>query len=311
MKRYFPSYIRMPAIFFLSAGILEYMIDSGDMPAFIKYPEVFGLLMLILFVLVVFEICFAAINNLLWKMMPEEERQQKLEAAAKTPSWFTNFIKNATKAKPVAEEGDIVLNHNYDGIRELDNALPPWWLYGFYLTIIVGVIYMAKYHVFGGQTQAEEFETEMELARIEIEEYKKIAKDLVDVNTVTLMTEASDLSAGKQVFEQNCAVCHKPDGGGSIGPNLTDKYWVLGGGIKNVFKTISEGGRPSKGMEAWSKKGLKPSQIQQVASYVLSLQGTNPPDAKKAEGDLWEEEVTSEVEVEKKEEVKADTLQIQ
>ncbi|MFD2433343.1 c-type cytochrome [Mesonia maritima] len=127
--------------------------------------------------------------------------------------------------------------------------------------------------------------------KLAIEEYKKTAKkNLVDVNTVELLTEEADLAAGKKDFFQvNCVACHKADGGGGIGPNLTDKYWILGGGIKNVFKTISEGGRSGKGMVAWEQT-LKPLERAQVASYVLSLQGTTPDDPKEAQGDLWEEE---------------------
>jgi cytochrome c oxidase cbb3-type subunit 3 len=287
MKRYFPLHVRVPLIFFGSAGILEYFIDSGNQPAFIKYPEIALLLCLILFIIIVFEICYAAINNMMLRMLSEEERQAKIEEAVNAPSWIANFLKNATNATPIEQEEEIVLNHNYDGIKELDNALPPWWVWGFYATIVFSVVYMAKYHVFDGDSQTQEFENEMELARLEIEEYKRTAKDLVDYTTVVALTEAADVEAGKAVFVQNCAVCHKPDGGGSIGPNLTDEHWVLGGGINNVFKTISQGGRPSKGMEAWSKKGLKPSEIQQVASYILTLAGTNPEGAKAPEGEVW------------------------
>ncbi|MDV7394148.1 c-type cytochrome, partial [Arthrospira platensis SPKY1] len=85
------------------------------------------------------------------------------------------------------------------------------------------------------------------------------------------------------------AACHRPDGGGSIGPNLTDDYWILGGGIKNIFKTIHDGGRDGKGMVSWVGI-LKPSEMQQVASYIMTLNGTNPADAKAAEGDVWKEE---------------------
>ena len=290
MKKYFPQHVRVPLIFFASAGLLEYMIDSGDQPAFIKYPEVSGLLLLILFILIVFEVCYAAINSIMLRMLSEEERQARLEVASGKPSWISNFLKNATNATPIDQEEEIVLNHNYDGIKELDNALPPWWVWGFYATIVFAVVYMARFHVFNGESQIQEFENEMELARIEIEEYKKTAKDLIDYTTVVALTEAVDLEEGKAIFTQNCAVCHKPDGGGSIGPNLTDKHWVLGGGISNVFKTISKGGRPSKGMEAWSKKGLKPSEIQKVASYILSLEGTNPAGAKAPEGEIWSAE---------------------
>ena len=115
---------------------------------------------------------------------------------------------------------------------------------------------------------------------------KKTAKDLVDFNTVALLTDNSDIDAGKIIFNARCVACHKADGGGGIGPNLTDNYWILGGGIKNVFRTISEGGRDGKGMVPW-KTELKPSEIAQVASYVLSLQGTTPIEPKAAEGEIW------------------------
>ena len=100
------------------------------------------------------------------------------------------------------------------------------------------------------------------------------------------MTDASDLSAGEKIFTTNCVACHKADGGGGIGPNLTDAYWILGGGIKNVFNTISEGGRDGKGMISW-KNDLKPSEMAQVASYILGFQGTTPAEPKAAEGEIW------------------------
>ena len=168
----------------------------------------------------------------------------------------------------------------------MDNSLPPWWVYGFYITILFAGIYLVRFHVFSDYTQAEEYETEVAIAKMEIEEWKKTAKDLVDVNTVTLLTDAGDLSNGKRIFNERCVACHKADGGGGIGPNLTDVNWILGGGIKNVFNTISEGGRAGKGMVPW-KTELKPSEMAQVASYVLSLQGTTPAEPKAPEGEVW------------------------
>jgi len=313
MKKYFPAYIRIPVFFFGSALLLEYFIDSGELPAFMKYTEVVGLLILILLVIITFEACNAAINAIAWRLLTEEEQKAKLEAAVNKPSWISKFYKEATNAKPIEEEHEIILNHNYDGIKELDNALPPWWVWGFYATIVFAVVYMAKYHVFNGETQVEEFETEMAQAKIDIEEYKKTAKNLVDYSSATILTDASDIAKGKEIFTQNCAVCHKPDGGGSIGPNLTDNHWVLGGGINNIFKTISEGGRPGKGMEPWSKNGLKSFEIQQVASYITTLAGTNPPGAKKPEGEIWVDKTEKSAEV-VKEEIKGatpvDTLHI-
>ena len=128
----------------------------------------------------------------------------------------------------------------------------------------------------------------MEEARIAVEEYKKTAKGLVDANTVELLTEASDLATGKAIFETNCVACHKSDGGGGIGPNLTDEYWILGGGIKNVFTTVSEGGRDGKGMVSW-KTELSPLEIAQVSSYLLTFQGTTPAEPKAPEGDIWKD----------------------
>ncbi len=138
-----------------------------------------------------------------------------------------------------------------------------------------------------------ELQNEIAEAKIALEEYKKTAPDLMDVDKVTLLTEASELAKGKAIYQVNCVACHKADGGGQIGPNLTDQHWILGGGIKNVFHTISEGGRAGKGMVAW-KTMLKPTEIHQVASYVLSLQGTNPADGKAAEGEVWKEVATTE-----------------
>src|SRR5690606_34661694 len=136
-------------------------------------------------------------------------------------------------SKPIAEEGEIILDHNYDGIQELDNNLPPWWTYLFYATAIFAVIYLLRYEVFNGENQIEEYEKNVAEAQIAIEAYKKTATDLVDANTVEQLTDEADIKAGQAIFQANCVACHMPDGGGGIGPNLTDDNWILGGGIKN------------------------------------------------------------------------------
>ena len=220
-----------------------------------------------------------------------ESRNNNLTEAEKNASndWYKNLIKILTKTKPIEQEEDILLEHTYDGIRELDNDLPPWWLYAFYASIIFAIGYLGYYHIMDGDDQIELFNQEMAQAKIDVEEYKKTAKNLVDASTVELLTDTGDLSKGKTIFNTNCVVCHLADGGGSIGPNLTDKYWILGGGIKNVFTTLVEGGRDGKGMIPW-KSTLSPLEIAQVSSYVLSLQGTTPANGKAAQGDLWEDQ---------------------
>lgn len=288
MRNSIPSWIRVPVLFFIIFGLMEYFIDSGEKPAFITYPITQFFLFMVLLLLIAIELILKSIENIMFQTLSEEAKERYLAAQKKpgTWSWGGRVYQKLTASRPIAEEGEIVLDHDYDGIKELDNRLPPWWIYLFYGTIIFGAIYLVRFHIYGDYTQQEEFEQEMAEARQAVEEYKKTAKDLIDASTVELLTDASDLSAGENIFNTTCAVCHKNDGGGSIGPNLTDDYWVLGGGIKNIFNTISEGGRDGKGMVAW-KTTLKPGEIAQVASYVISLHGTNPPDAKAPEGDLY------------------------
>ncbi|WP_248723942.1 cbb3-type cytochrome c oxidase N-terminal domain-containing protein [Seonamhaeicola sp. ML3] len=293
MRKLVPSWVRVPVVFFIIFGVVEFFIDSGEKPAFIEYPVVLLFLFLVLLILIAIEAIIGALENVMLHKL-DEEAKAKFLADKEKAYQFTWLKKTYTKLlgqKPIEEEGEIILDHNYDGIKELDNNLPPWWLYGFYISIIFAVVYLIRYHVFDGPGQIDELETELAEAKIAIEEYKKTAKDLVDINTVTLLTDAGDLSAGKAVFNTNCVACHMADGGGGIGPNLTDDHWILGGGIKNVFKTVSEGGRSGKGMIAW-KTQLKPSQIAQVSSYVLSLQGTTPANPKPPEGDIWVAEDT-------------------
>ena len=203
--------------------------------------------------------------------------------------WFKKLIQSWTKAKSVEEEDEIILDHNYDGIKELDNSLPPWWLYLFYATMIFGVIYLVRYHVLDGDTPEMEYQKAVAQARIEINKYKATAPDLITAENVELLTDEASLKRGRAVFNLNCASCHLADGGGSIGPNLTDEYWILGGGIKNVFTTVSNGGRSGKGMVPWNKT-LKSADIAKVSSYIISLQGTTPAKPKAPQGEKWEAE---------------------
>jgi cytochrome c oxidase cbb3-type subunit 3 len=291
MKNMSPWWIRIPVIFFIIFGLMEYFIDSGEKPAFIEYPITQFFLLMALLILIAIELILKSIENVMFQTLSEEAKERYLESKSSKLewSWGKKIYQKLLGSKPLEAEGEIILDHNYDGIKELDNKLPPWWVYLFYATVIFGVIYLIRFEIYGDYDQDLEYEMEVAEAQAQIEAYKKTAKDLVDVNTVELLTEASDISAGKSIFETNCVVCHMADGGGGIGPNLTDEYWILGGGIKNVFNTISEGGRAGKGMVSW-KATLKPVEIAQVASYLLNFQGTTPANPKGAEGDLWVDE---------------------
>lgn len=284
------SYVRVIAFMVLAFLLLEFAIDSGDQLAIEKYPIIWGVLAMLFLFAIAIEIVAETLKSILYRGMTEEAQERYLKAEeARKDSQFAGIkriYKKLLGSKPLEEEGEIVLDHNYDGIRELDNRLPPWWLYGFYITIVFAGIYLLRYEVFDGVKQAQEFEIEMEEARLAVEEYKKTAKNMVDASTVEILTDPADLAVGMNIFNQSCVACHKADGGGGIGPNLTDEYWILGGGIKNVFTTISEGGRAGKGMVAW-KNELKPLEMAQVASYVLSFQGTTPAEPKEPEGEIW------------------------
>lgn len=288
MKRFFPVYVRVPVLFAIFFGLVEYFISSGDKPAFIEYPSVLILLGLFLFVQIAVEIVAASVNKVVNALMTPEERAEKERLdnlpLSQSPG-YKKLMQLLTRTKSQDEEATIELDHNYDGIKELDNDLPPWWVYLFYATIIFSVVYLVRYEILGADNQVQELDKEMAAAKIQIEEYKKTAPDLLTADQVVMLTDASDIAAGKTIYDTNCVACHRADGGGGIGPNLADEYWILGGDIKDIFNTIMEGGRDGKGMVAW-KSQIKPSDIQKVSSYILTLQGTNPPDAKAPEGDL-------------------------
>ena len=296
MKTHFPAFLRVLVFFFAIMAGIELVVDSGDQPAFIKYPITLLFLALALFLLIAIEMIWAAIGNISYQLLSDEQKvavQNKRYVPIKQREWYQKMMQKLTNTQPLAGEHAILLDHDYDGIRELDNNLPPWWVYSFYATIVFAAVYMVHYELIDGNTQEDEFQAEMAQAKIEVEEYKKTALDLIDEKTVVALTDDASLAKGKEVYLMYCAACHRPDGGGAIGPNLTDAHWILGGGIKNVFQTINNGGRDGKGMVSW-KGTLKPSEMQQVASYVLTLQGGNPPDAKEAEGDVYVPEIIAE-----------------
>lgn len=291
MKNKFPSWLRIIILLFVGMVLLELSIDSPNSIGLFDQPIYGAIILVYLIILITAEVLISVIERSLVAFLSDEAKERYFAAAElrAQKSLWKSILKKLTKSRALEDEKDIILDHNYDGIHELDNVLPPWWVYMFYATILFAGIYLVRFHIVKEYNQVEEFEREVIAANLAIEAYKKTAKDLVDVNTVVALTDADDLSKGKKIFETNCVACHMADGGGGIGPNLTDSYWILGGGIKNVFRTISEGGRDGKGMVSW-KAILKPAEMAQVASYVLTFEGTTPANPKAAEGELYTEE---------------------
>lgn len=258
-------------------------VEVPDYPAFFRDPNTVMLLVLNILLLVMFIYMTTMLRKTIGMLMPELETKPE-EATEKSSE--SSFMHVLTDAVPVEREHEVMTDHEYDGIRELDNNLPPWWVWMFYVTIIFAFVYLIYYHVLPyGMSQEEQYQAEVEQAEADRQAYLAQAKNLVDENTVTYLEDAADLKAGKAIFTELCQQCHAADGGGGVGPNLTDKYWLHGGSIKDIFTTVKYG-VPAKGMISWEAQ-LRPVQMAQVASYVKSLQGTSPAKPKEPQGEIY------------------------
>jgi cytochrome c oxidase cbb3-type subunit 3 len=202
-------------------------------------------------------------------------------------SGWKKFMKSMTKANELGTEEDIMLDHDYDGIKELDNVLPPWWLYGFYITIAISIFYYTQvFYNSEKYSQAEEYAAEVAKGKEEVEAYKAANPELFNTDNIVAYTDEENIAKGKELFtSKTCFACHLADLGGSIGPNLTDNSWILGGDVKSIFNTITNGGRPGKGMIAWESTITREERIQ-LASYIISMQGTSPANPKAPQGDI-------------------------
>jgi len=203
-----------------------------------------------------------------------------------TISWWRKFA--GMSVLPADEKKLIIEGHDYDGIHELDNRMPPWLQSLFAGTIVIAIAYFAYYFSGMGDFQLAELDKEIAQAEIDKKAYMEKVGASMDENNVTLLTDPTVIDQGKKTFQEKCSACHGMDGGGTVGPNLTDSYWLHGTGIKNLFKTIKYG-VPEKGMISWEKQ-LSPTDIQKVASYVLTLKGSTPANPKEPQGELMTDE---------------------
>ena len=249
-------------------------------------PMVFYLMVGVIAVEII--ILMALVYQLRFLMGLEKERVTTIvaEAAPAKPkeSWWWKI----NKATDIEKEQEIDLSHDYDGISELDNKLPPWWTVAFGITILFSMVYLYRYHVaHSAPLQIEELEIAIKKGETEKAAYLAKTASNVDENTVTMLDE-SGISSGKILFQANCIACHGNAGeGNAVGPNLTDDYWLHGGKINDVFRTIKYG-VTEKGMRSW-KEDMSPVQMAQLASYIKALKGTNPPNAKEPQGTLYQE----------------------
>jgi cytochrome c oxidase cbb3-type subunit III len=174
----------------------------------------------------------------------------------------------------------LLLDHEADGIRELDNQLPRWWVWLFYITIFYSAAYLLYYHVFrAGDLQAAEYNREIKAG--ETVKAAAMTRFEADIPNLKPATEAAALESGRQTYAKYCAACHRADGGGLVGPNLCDNYWMHGSNYTDSVKVIWNG-VPAKGMIAWNTT-LKPDEIQAVAGFLYTLRGTQPTNPKPPE----------------------------
>lgn len=263
-------------IFTFVLSFLNNVFAAGESDFPPNYYDTVAVILLIIIVISLLSIIY-------YEGKPKVVKEKKASVLSKLSQMLT-------KSTPVEREKDIMFDHDFDGIKELDSKIPPWFSWLFILTIIFAAYYMINYHIIGsGQVQHEEYTEEVRVASLQREALIKSGA-LVNEETVTLLTDPAGLEAGKNIFQTNCIACHAADGGGIVGPNLTDDYWIHGGGIKNVFKVIKYG-VVEKGMISWQTQ-LNPNQMQDVASYIISLHGTTPAAPKAPEGEIWKEEKT-------------------
>ena len=219
-------------------------------------------------------------------VLPVSEKKEIAQTASKTNRWWDRFNKSVS----IDKEQDVQLDHDYDGIKELDNSLPPWWIYGFYFTILFAGVYMYRYHISkSSPLQVEELAIEKIQAEKDKVAFMATLANNVDETSIAYNPTAELLAEGKVIFVKNCVSCHGPEAqGASIGPNLTDEYWIHKGGIKDIFKTIKNGVQ-EKGMIPWGQQ-LSNAQIAAVATFIKSLQESHPTNPKAPQGDKYEEE---------------------
>jgi len=307
MKKWILSFVFVIPLVSVGQGVTptatpDFWIDPLNhpmLPLYLITTLIFGVFLLVLVV----AIYIIKVLNLFTRKAAEENAARLGKIYIPEPSWSSRFWEQINASVPVTEEKTIELAHDYDGIKELDNHLPPWWKWLFYGTIAWSLVYLIVYHVSGSlPLSIQEYDDQVTAA--EEAKQKFLASQpvaVIDENTLSYEADAEILAKGKKVFiTNNCQSCHRADGGGNaIGPNLTDPYWIHGGTVKEIFVTVKNG-VVEKGMPAWGKV-MSPKDVRDVTFYIMSLQGTNPPDAKASQGTLVKPETPA---------AKADTTKV-
>lgn len=271
----------------------SFMADPINHPMF-PYYVVFALILVGTVLVIVAGIYVIRVLNLLTEQAKKDKAEKLGVAYIASMSLWQRFSQKMNASVPVDQEKYIELDHSYDGIKELDNHLPPWWKWLFYGTIGWAAVYIIVFHFSNSlPLSLEEYQTEIAEAEEQSRKLKAAQPEAsIDENNLQYTADAAIIEKGKLVFNNNpCGSCHRNDGGGNtIGPNLTDEYWIHGGDVKNIFNTIKNGA-VDKGMPAWGK-AMSPQDVRDLTFYIVSLQGTKPPDAKAPQGEIFKQSAT-------------------
>lgn len=260
----------------------ENKLSTADMMNYVGFAAIVTVLLSLLAAMLMLLHTFKVLTRILTPVT--EDEKYVVETPVFQGKSKISIVEKLLSLKPLSEEKSILIEHDYDGIQELDNPTPGWFMGLFYTTIIFAAGYLLVYHVFDlAPLQDQEYRNEMAVADKEKEAYLAKSANRVDENTVKLSDDAGVLTSGGAIFKQNCVACHGDKGQGMVGPNLTDEYWLHGSKINDLFKTIKYGVQ-AKGMPNWEKQ-LSPKQIADVANYIKSLHDTHPAGAKEPQGD--------------------------
>lgn len=267
MKHRTPVFVNILLIF-STLVFLFYMFIQNT--SFFSSPYFWGTVVIGSVLAFIYNAIGALAENERFKLMSEEEKATFLQE--KEIPYFKRLYDSAFKKQSDVEEKDILIDHGFDGIQELDNQLPKWWLGLFWFGIVYAIVYLIAYSVSDFAHPDKEYEAEHKQQLADI-----AANDLITPKATieTAKYNADNIAEGEAIFKTNCVSCHSEGGKGGIGPNLTDDYWINQPEktlFKNVFYMVENGSKNNPTMQAWGKNGvLNGNDIEKVAAYVYHI----------------------------------------
>ena len=272
MKQRSPVYVNIAWIFTILLVVYYMFVQDSS---FFSSPYFWGTVIISVILALIHHSIGDLIENEKFKKLTDTEKSEYIEA--KKAPYFKGVYESAFKKQTATEEKDIIIDHGFDGIMELDNQLPKWWLGLFWFGIAYCVVYMISYFTTDFAHQHDEYDAEYKAQTASIAEYVKNTPPPTIENAVY---SADNISSGEEVFKTNCVSCHNAGGAGGIGPNLTDNTWINQTEktlFKNVFHTV-ENGVQGTAMQAFGKNGvLTGFDIQNVAAYIYHINQEKPP----------------------------------